>query len=277
MMYHKAMKLPAGQLYGHVLRGHEVAGLALIETSYPASLELPLHSHEQAYLCFVLQGAYTEIYGSRTRLCKPSALIFHPPDELHSDHFHNARGRCFNVEIDSQYLERIREHSVILDSPIDFYGGLLAHLSMKLYKEFCEAEEASPLVIEGLALEILGEASRHTARVSERRVPRWLKQARELIHANFSTTLTLAFIAESVAVHPVHLARAFRRHYRYTIGEYVRQLRIEFACRELSLSDIPLVEIASAAGFSSQSHFSTIFKRHTGLTPAEYRAVARSR
>lgn len=276
-MYHKAMKLFPGHLYGYVLRGREVAGLALRETSYPPNLELPRHSHEQAYFCFVLQGTYTEIYGSRTRTCKPSALIIHPPDEIHSDHFHNARGRCFNVQIDSNYLERIREYSVILDSPIDFYGGLLAHLTMKLYKEFCEAEEASPLVIEGLALEILGEASRHSEQVSKRRAPSWLRQARELIHARFFTTLTLAFIAESVGVHPVHLARAFRQYYRYTIGEYVRQLRIEFACRELSLSEIPLVEIALTAGFSSQSHFSTVFKRHTGLTPAEYRAVSRAR
>ena len=133
-------------------------------------------------------------------------------------------------------------------------------------------DEVSPLVIESLAAEILAEVSRRTIRDTERRPPIWLKQARELLRARFSESLTLTAVAESVGVHPVHLARVFRQFYRCTTGEYMRQLRIEFAARELSTSDTPLVAIAAAAGFSDQSHFSRSFKDRTGLTPGEFRA-----
>ena len=75
----------------------------------------------------------------------------------------------------------------------------------------------------------------------------------------------------------MHLARAFRKHFGCTPGEYVRHLRIEFASRELSKSDTPLVEIALAAGFAHQSHFSRIFKRQTGMTPSAFRAALRLR
>jgi AraC family transcriptional regulator len=45
---------------------------------------------------------------------------------------------------------------------------------------------------------------------------------------------------------------------------------VEFAGRQLATSALPLVEVALAAGFSDQSHFTKIFKRQMGMTPAEY-------
>jgi transcriptional regulator GlxA family with amidase domain len=53
--------------------------------------------------------------------------------------------------------------------------------------------------------------------------------------------------------------------------------RLEFACGEVCFSEAPLSDVALAAGFCDQSHFSRAFKRHTGFSPAEYRAAARRR
>lgn len=271
------MKLAPGCFYGHALKSRLIAGFSLIETTYAPNLLVPSHAHECAYFCFVLRGRFTETFGRRMRMCGPSSLIFHPPDEMHSDRFDSAGGRCFNVQMDPQLLERAREYSTILDSSTAFCRGALSHLATKLYREFKTIDEPSSLMIEGLALEILGEGSRESLKSSKRSPPLWLEQTREMLNAEFSTTLTLTNIAASAGVHPVHLARAFRMHYHCTIGEYVRRLRIEFARRELSQSNAPLVEIASAAGFCSQSHFCTVFKRSTHFTPAEYRAISRSR
>jgi AraC family transcriptional regulator len=75
----------------------------------------------------------------------------------------------------------------------------------------------------------------------------------------------------------VHLARTFRRVHQITFSGYVRQVRIEFARRELAASGASLGDIAAAAGFCDQSHFSRLFKRHTGLTPAAYRLSLQTR
>src|SRR5262245_35676700 len=80
-----------------------------------------------------------------------------------------------------------------------------------------------------------------------------------------------------VVDHPVHLAREFHKYYQCTIGEYLRKLRIDFACHEVISSDSTLAEIALDAGFFDQSHFSRTFKCHTGLTPTEFRETFRSR
>lgn len=263
-------------LYGEVVKSHHVAGLSLSETVYSSSLRLPRHSHGHAYICLVLQGSYTEIYGKRTRICKASTVIFHPPDEVHSDLFHSGGGRCFNIQVDPDWVNHVREYATILDCPADFYGGSLYWLTTRLYHEFRELDEIAPLAIEGLTLEIIAEASR-SVRTADCKSPRWVEKTREHLHAQFFEHMTLTEIAALVGVHPVHLAREFRKHYRCTIGEYIRRLRIEFACHELATTEAPLVDIALAAGFSHQSHFSRTFKRLRGMTPNKFRAVCRSR
>jgi AraC family transcriptional regulator len=261
---------------GRTVRSCTLAGLSLVETTYPPRLKMPRHTHEPAYFGLVLQGAYTEQCGRKSRTCQPSALVFHPPDEGHAVEFHQAAVRIFRVEVSPPWLERVREHSPILDGQAEFQGGWPAWLATRLYREFQEPDEFAPLALEGLTLEILAAASRRCQPLSEAQPPRWLRQARELLHAQLAEPPTLSRIAEAVAVHPVYLAREFRRHFHCTMGEYLRRLRIERACREMAHSDAPLAEIAALAGFYDQSHFCRTFKRLTGMTPAEYRAVFRA-
>ena len=158
-----------------------------------------------------------------------------------------------------------------------FCGGWLGSLMRRLYSEFRNSDEVSPLVMEGLGLEIMSELSRNSIKDRAHKSPAWLDRARDLIHSRFSECLTLAGIAASVVVHPVHLASEFRRFYSCSVGEYVRRLRIEFACEEIARSDAPLTQIALEAGFSDQSHFCKTFKHLTGMTPSQYRSILRPR
>ncbi len=159
-----------------------------------------------------------------------------------------------------------------LQEPIFVNGGRAAWLALKIYSEALRTDSASSLAIEGLALEILAELARIEARPAGTQPSRWLDQARELLHARLGENLTHDEVATSVGVHPVYLATLFRRRFHCTIGEYVRRLRIEFAASELANSNHSLCEIGLAAGFSDQSHFSKVFKSHTGMTPGHFRA-----
>jgi AraC family transcriptional regulator len=255
------------------LLSREIAGFRLVETVYPSGLKMAAHSHDPAYLSFVLRGAYTERCGRIARTCVPSLLIFHPPDQSHAVAFHDADVNILRVEIKPQRLAQIREHSkVLMGSTRDFRGGMAASLCLRLYGEFRHADVFSPLAVEGLVLELIAEASRVALKDYENAKPRWLEQAREILHAQAADAPTMSRIAEEVGVHPIYLARSFRKHYRCTVGEYVRRLRIETACREISVSGKSLSEIAAASGFYDQSHFSNAFKRYTGMTPSEFRA-----
>jgi AraC family transcriptional regulator len=272
------LQLPPGSLYGETLRSRKVSSFDLSERVYPARFRTPRHSHKQALFCYVVQGDYTETYGRKTRECSQSALLFHPANETHAEHFHDSGGRSFIIEIAPEWLERTRECAAVVDDPAEFHGGTHELLARRLYKEFALLDGVSPLVIEGLMLEMIGETARrkdYNSRISANLAPRWLQQARDLLHARFAERLTLAELAHDVGVHPVHLAQAFHKSYRRTVGDYVRQLRIEYACHELAASETPIVQIALAAGFCDQSHFTRTFKRLIGVAPSQYRESLR--
>ena len=274
-MRDSAMKLSSGCYFGKTLRECRVTELLLTETAYVPNSRLQEHSHEVAYFCFVLQGAYAETYRTKTQQCIPSTLIFHPQNDHHSNWFYDTGGRCFSIEIDSLLLERVKEYSKLPDNALHFQGGLVATYVMKLYREFCEMDGFSRLSIEGLTLEMLAETSRQAKRETESVQARWLREVIEILHSRFSETLTLNDLSNLVNRHPVHIAREFRSHYGCTVGEYIRQLRIDLACTQLSKTKNPLSEIAVATGFSQQSHFSSTFKRLMGVSPSKYRKNSR--
>ncbi len=271
------MKLPSGIFYGSTSKTVLSADFRLTETAYSPTVKLPVHWHEAAYFCFVLEGNFTEVYGRRSRLCRPSTLVFHPAGEKHSDSFHTG-SRCFNIQMNIEWFERVRQHSNVINAPADFFDEQLSSLAIRLYREYHENDDFSRLAIEALTLEILAESSRRVVRKFEaKQPPPWLRQAREILDERFDESLTLAALSETVGVHPVHLAREFRRFYRLTVGEYVRRRRVEIACRQISATDAPLSEIALAVGFFDQSHFARTLKKFTGLTPGEYRTAFRPR
>jgi AraC family transcriptional regulator len=113
-----------------------------------------------------------------------------------------------------------------------------------------------------------GQAATSTGR----RFPKWLERVRDILEQRFAEPFKLSEMAAEAGVHPVHLAREFRKHYGTSVGEYLRKVRIEYACRELMDSNAAVANIAFAAGFADQSHFSRTFKRFCGTTPARYRA-----
>jgi AraC family transcriptional regulator len=263
-----------GHYYGTSSQIHNAAGLRLAERTYAPDFKTPPHSHPEAYFCLILDGRSTQTYGSKSRLRERMTTAFYPPNELQSEFFGRAGGRIFNVEMDSRWLGLFREYSVIGEESNDYHGGAVAWLMTRLYHEFRRMDQTSSLMIEGLTLEIIAEASRQFA-ASKHSTSRWLEHAREVLHEQFADNVTLACLADRVGVHPVYLASSFRKRYHCTVGEYRRRLRIEFACRELAKANLSLAQIALAAGFSNQAHFSRTFKRLTGTTPAKYRTTSR--
>ncbi len=258
------------KFHGTTLQNREVEGFALKEIQHSPGVFIPKHSHEHAHVGFILNGGFTETFTRRTLECRPLSVSYIAPGLPHTDDFRHGV-RCLVMEIAPQRLERVRA-LLTLREPIFVHGGRAAWLTMRMYSEALQTDRASSIGIEGLALEILAELAQQQETRIEKKPPRWLEQARELLCAQFGDTLTHDTIAHVAGVHPVHLATMFRHYYHCTIGEYVRRLRIEFASRQISTSRDSLCEIGLAAGFSDQSHFSRVFKGHTGLTPGRFRA-----
>jgi AraC family transcriptional regulator len=257
--------------YGDLQRACSLAGLTLGEKTFSGDTRLPDHEHALAHFYLVLRGACVDSHGRNSDHCASSTLMFHPAGARHSCDYQGSGARTFSLHLGEDWLERVREHSGLPDRSIRIQGGAPVCLATRLYAELRDMDAALPLVIEGLALQLLGEVFCTPPAPLERRSTRWPRRVRDLLHARFAERLALDEIARAVGIHPDRLCHGFREQYGCSVGEYVRRLRVEFACRQLATSDAALVEIALAAGFADQSHFSKIFKRRMGMTPAAFR------
>ena len=249
----------------------KLSALTLIETLHVANHRVPPHVHETASICLTLAGRGFEISNGTRIVAQPGCVIFRPPQLVHSNQFGASAHRGFMIELENKWLTGCRHIASVFEGHKHFAGGPVPELALRIYRESRIKDSVAPVIVEGLMLELLGHASRSLIKTPVR-PPSWLTQTRDLLHAQFNHPLNLVDIATTVGVHPTHLARTFKKHYRTTVGEYLRRLRLDWAMRQLTETEIPIAEIALAAGFYDQSHFSHLFKQHSGFTPAEFRA-----
>jgi len=255
----------------HVREG-SVAGFYLTETQHPAGYRIPRHSHQVPSLYLLLAGSLMEQFGRENAERHTAEVIFTPADRPHSNVFLGRGGRCLIVELNTSWNSRMA-HGDGLPTELKSFRGQPAWLANRLHNEFCSSDLISPLVIEGLVLEIIGEICRQSSQRRGFAAVRKVIEAREFLDAAFSQSISLDDVAGAVELHPVYLARAFRRTYRCSVGEYLRRRRVEMVCAQLLASDKPLAEIASEAGFCDQAHLTRIFHKLIGTTPGQYRAV----
>jgi len=107
-----------------------------------------------------------------------------------------------------------------------------------------------------------------------KRKPAWIRELEALIQDHIDTNMNISLkdVSKAVQVNPTYLSREFAAHFdNLTFGEYIRKLRIEKAVQLLDDPAHSLLDIAYLTGFSDQSHFTRIFKKHTGKSPSTYR------
>lgn len=262
---------PVTETAGSTIRRRDIAGFSLTEAVYAEGVSLPRHCHANCYLTLVLSGCYSEKHSHREFQWCEGALHLLPAGERHENQFASAV-RMLRVKIEPAAIQRLgEEHARWLAEPREVTGPLSAWLANRVMREFMSQDDVAPLAMEGVLLEILAEGARSTDEAHGSNAPGWLRLVRELLEDSYLQAPGLTSLAATAGVHPVHLSREFHRHYRMTIGEYIRRRRIDHASELLSSSELSLAEIASTCGFSDQSHFCALFKKHSGMTPAKFR------
>ncbi|HYG18411.1 MAG TPA: chromate resistance protein ChrB domain-containing protein [Ohtaekwangia sp.] len=165
-------------------------------------------------------------------------------------------GLSYNIKDDQQLLQQ----------------GFLIYDALYSWARFLQDEKHGQNPFEYLLLDVFHQYLQHKNR--KKKVPGWAKELKEIIQDQIDTNLSLRLkaVSQSLNVHPAYLSREFSKYFGdLSFGDYIRKLRIEKAIQLLQDPANPLAEIAYLTGFSDQSHFTRIFKKHTGKSPAAFR------
>ena len=258
----------AGEAFGEVLAVRGLPNFVLRESRYAGGLDMPCHRHPSFYLAYLVRGGIEERTPSGTRRFTPGSLHTHPAEEPHSVRSGPEGMTILSLVPSAAIASRIASAAGRLT---EAQTAMLGVLAGGCQREMRATDSAADLALESLALELVARLLRSRA-TPERGIPRWLAQVRDYLHAHHSERVRLAALSELAGIHEVHLVRAFRRAFGVTPGAYLRGLRIEEARRALTAPDCaPLADLALSLGFSSQAHFSRIFRALVGTSPGDFR------
>lgn len=108
-------------------------------------------------------------------------------------------------------------------------------------------------------------------------IGKWSPDARiafdvkQIIKKSYSTSITLNYLSDKMAISPYHLHRVFKRVTGMTPTMFLHKTRVSQAKQILQESDLTMIKVARLVGFQSSSHFSMVFNRYTDMSPKQYR------
>jgi AraC family transcriptional regulator len=155
---------------------------------------------------------------------------------------------------------------------------LLEELGRALYFE-CEMHELSKFFADSVVTVLARHLWRHYTAAAE-----WLpglgtglgpartRRVRNYIEESLERDLSVGALAKVAGLSPSYFAEMFRQATGFTPHQYVCHRRVDRARQLLTDTDLPLVEVAHRCGFTSQSQFTTVFVRFTGVTPGRFRS-----
>lgn len=163
---------------------------------------------------------------------------------------------------------------LVTDANIITAGGLLSWVDLAL-----------ELVAATAGLGIMRELGRYFIVDTGRREQRYyrgfhpplnhtdspVKMAQSLIERTYASPIRISALAKSVGLSERTFLRRFEHATALTPLAYVQHLRVQSAQRALENTAAPIEQIAYAVGYENAGAFRKLFKRHTGLSPSQYR------
>jgi AraC family transcriptional regulator len=152
---------------------------------------------------------------------------------------------------------------------------------MSLLGELKEANAVGRLYANSLAVGLTLQLIKHYSSLKDVRIdrggmaPHKLRKAVGWIDHHVAGEeegrVALRAVAKDVGLSYFHFSRAFKQSMGMTPTNYIAERRIECAKKLMKETDLAISEIATRLGFSSQSHFTTSFRRLAGVTPRSFR------
>lgn len=188
-------------------------------------------------------------------------------DQIKSHYF-------INLGIDQ--LRPIKNNGIIFSTLLGraaIDGGVEPNIALSLAETYNNKIEDIYRYNELLHLieQMILDFTNHVLQTSEVSHVSVVKNVSKYIHAHLSEQIRLNDVAAYVNLSPNYFSSLFKREMGIAFADYLNEIRIKESQYLLETTDYSIVDIAIAVGFNNQNYFTTIFRKHTGTTPKQFR------
>jgi AraC-like DNA-binding protein len=152
--------------------------------------------------------------------------------------------------------------------------GMIIYDALYSWAKYHQHDKHTWEPMEGMLLEVFNKFMRKE--LGKKKAPAWALKLKETIQDQIDTqySLNLKALSKELSLNPNYISREFSKYFEsLSFGEYIRKLRVDKAIEYLKSGKQSQAEIAYLTGFSDQSHFIRTFKKHTGMTPIQYKKL----
>ena len=237
------------------------AGLALRERTYAPGLRQPRHTHDHSNITIVTGGELDEASPAGEHHAIAFSVVVKRAGCEHEDRISGFGARTLSIEFAAD------------DAGVPEWTWLetpeATRAALSLHRAWAHGDALAVSVNATMIIDIAKRPKSEATR------PTWLEPLLARIDAGADEPFRFEDIAREFGLHPVYLARAFRRHLNTSMTDYVRSLRVRRARHLLASTRRSTTAIAAASGFSDASHLCRTFTRLLGSTPETYRQQVR--
>lgn len=267
--------------WGDYLRLGAVSFLQLQQESYACTLE----AQPEYLLLYVKEGTMYLVRNRVEAMYSAGSLLLLPPEEEYRLHFaREKQASAYWLSFSGFNITKLLVDSGLMNQPV-FHTPPDCDLSY-LFEGILRQSLPSPadprtvsLNSMGLFMQLLAAIVPHSQsprrkRSSSANAPpttKALAYAVHLIQNDIAAPLDVEELARSLQMSTSHFIRTFKTQVGYSPLAYQTRLRIERAKDLLQATDLRVSEIAQRIGYQNPMYFSSTFKKHTGMTPLEYR------
>ncbi|HEU4885944.1 MAG TPA: AraC family transcriptional regulator [Longimicrobium sp.] len=253
----------------------DAGGLRMVVTDYLPGERMAPHWHPGTQVSMVLRGAVEEGVGGREHQGTAGAVVVKPAGTVHRNVFGPATVRMLSINILPGAGGDADDRLAALESWRWMEGGPASRALWRLLSTARAEPGTAPSLLADGFWEMVDALDVYAAPPpSPSAAPAWLCRVRDHLHDCAGAAPPVRDLAGAAGVHPVYLARAFRRAYGVPVTEYARRLRLRAAADRIASTALPLARIACEAGFADQAHLTRELRRETGLTPGALRRAA---
>lgn len=249
-----------------------------------------MHSHEYIELAYVLEGDGITTINGKSELFKKGNFYIIDYNSAHSYSSERMDFKIINCLFSPQIIDSSFNDNMNFDDAMASYffkvsgryinrpvadklyfdeTGEIRVLFENMLKEYISDEAGGLELLRYYVRTVIVKLARMIG--STKKVSNDIKLIIETIDKRCNENISLGDIADEIHYSLPYLSAKFKTETGMTFTKYLQNVRIEKAASLLTATDMPIEAIAEQSGYKDLNTFYAVFKRHTNLTPKEYR------